>query len=632
MRAPDRALDRPLVAAAIALCSGAIAACGSSASDPVAPPPGITVAITSPAPGAELAASDRATIAVSGTVTATDPARGALEAWVNGVRVDVRAGAFTAELVPEVGINHIKVEGGDGIADPVSQELDVLWAPAYLPPRAGQTGFDVPGALELQLGQRFFDARLLGSALDRSTNPIVARDVASALELVLWQVDLARLVSGGIHAGQGDTSLDVTIPSVTPSNIVVDARILDTPERALDLEIDLIGVFLAMRGSFAFGGRTLAIDGGITADLHATARLVLGTAADGTITVGVTGATATIGPLVPGFVGSDGEELDALITLGGAGFRTLIEDRISGQLIPAFTGRLPPLLQTLLGAADQLLDHLPFTLDPGLGSPVTLQLDGTLGMLDVAAGATTGHVTVRQDLAIRTSGGTSGAPIHPASRGAPRVDPSAPGPMPGTSGVYLALREDFLNALLHALWNAGLLEGKLSAGGLVANVSARLPPVIRPTPAASPCKIDGERCDVVVELGQVEVELPAFSQRFAIHASAGARVEVNGGRVSLAIQQAPELRVWETSAMPGTLTADTVKDLIGTIVWPQLFGAIGEKLAIQLPLPDLAALGLGDLAPGLASAQLMLQMPQRPAITAGRLVLGADLVLAAPPP
>jgi hypothetical protein len=227
---------------------------------------------------------------------------------------------------------------------------------------------------------------------------------------------------------------------------VVDARIIDTPGRALDLKIDLTGVFLAMRGSFAFGGRTLAIDGGITADLHATARLVLGTAADGAITVGVTGVTATIGPLVPGFVGSDGEELDALIRLGGASFRTLIEGLISDQLIPAFTGRLPPLLESLLGAADQLLDHLELTL------------------------------------------------------------------------------------------------------------------------------------------------------------------------------------------MPGTLTAGTVKDLIGTIVWPQLFGAIGDKLRIQLPLPDLAALGLGDLAPGLASAQLMLQMQQRPAITAGRLVLGADLVLSTPPP
>jgi len=604
------------------------AACGSAGMDPMAAPAQITLAITSPTPGAEILATEHPTITVSGMISATGPARGALLAWVNGVRVDLKDGAFTTELTPEVGINHIKVEGGDGIADPVSQELDVMWAPGYLPPLAGQTGFDVDGALQLRLGQRFFDARLFGTALDRTTDPVVARDVASALELILWNVNLAGLIPGPIHLGQGTTSLDVAIPSVTPSNIVVDARIVDGPQPAIELTIDLVGVFLAMQGSFTFGSGKLVVDGGITADLHAAAQLTLGTAADGSIDVGIAGATATIGPLVPDFQGPDGGQLDALITLAGGDFRTLIEGLLSAQLIPSFTGGLPPLLKQLLGAADQLLDGVSFTLDTGVGHPVMLQLTGHLGALDVAAGATSGHVTVRQDLGVRTSG----APIHAASRGAPRLDTSSDEPVFSTAGLHLAIREDFLNALLHALWNAGLLEGPLSSGGLSANVSAHLPPVVRPTPASSPCAIDGQRCDVVLQLGQVEVQLPSFSQSFGINASAGARIEVNGNTVSLKIQQMPELRVWETSAMPGKLTADTVRDLIATIVWPQLFGAIGDHLTIQLPLPDLTALGLGDLAPGLASAQLMLEMRQRPSVTAGQLVLGADLVLTTPPP
>jgi hypothetical protein len=607
---------------------GLVAACGSDAMDAKAPPAEITVAITAPAPGAELIATEQPSIVVSGTVTTTDPTQGALSAWVNGVRVDVQAGAFTAELTPEVGVNHIRVEAGDGIGAPVSQELDVMWAPAYLPPLSGQTGFDLPGALELRLGQAFFDARLLGTALDLSTDPVVARDIASALELILWHVDLAGLLTGGIHIGQGDASLDITIPAVTPSAIVADARIVAGAQPAIDVKIDLLGVVLAMHGSFTFSGRTLAVEGGITADLHATAKLTLGIAADGSINVGVTGVTASVGPLVPGFVGADGEELDALITLGGAGFGTIIEGLLTDQLIPTFTDRVPPLLESLLGATDKLLHNIQFTLDPGLGSPVTLQLDGRIGTLDVGDGATSGHVTVRQDLTVRTSG----APIHATSRGAPRFDTSTAAPVFDTSGVHLVMRQDFLNAVLHALWNAGMLEGALTSGGLSATVSARLPPVVRPTPASSPCKIDGQRCDVLVELGQVEVQLPSFSQRFAINASAGARIQVNGGTVSLAIQQVPELRVWETSAMPGSLTPDAVSDLIKTLVWPQLFGALGNNFTIQLPLPDLAALGLGNLAPGLASAQLALQMRQRPSVTGGLLVLGADLSLSTPPP
>lgn len=605
----------------------ALAACSTPPAAAIAPAV-ITVGVTAPAPGSELLAAEHPSIVVSGTVATSDATQGALEAWVNGVRVDVKAGAFTTQVVPEVGINHIKVQGGDGIGELVGQEFDVMWAPAYLPPLAGQTGFDLAGALELHLGQRFFDARLLGTALDLSTNPVVAHDIASALELVLWHVDLARLLPGGLHVGTAGASLDVAIPSATPSNIVVDARIVDGAQPAIDLNIDLLGVFLATAGSFTFSGRTLVVAGGITADMHASARLTLGTGAGGTIAVGVTGVTTDVGRLVPGFTGADGDELDALITIGGNDFQSLVEGLVSTQLIPTFTDRVPPLLETLLGATDKVLDNVSFTLDTGVGHPVTLQLDGRIGALDVRAGAANGHVTVRQDLTVRTTG----APIHATSRGAARIDVSTADPVLNTSSLHLTMRQDFLNTLLHALWNAGMLEGQLTSGGLTANVSARLSPLIRPTPPSSPCKIDGERCDVLLQLGQVEIGLPTFGQSFGVNATAGARIAVNGGTVTLVVQKVPDLRVWETSAVHGSLTAESVTGLIAKVVWPQLFGAIGDHLAISLPLPDLAALGLGDLAPGLANAQLLLEMRQRPSISGQWLVLGADLDFATPPP
>ncbi|HEX8110358.1 MAG TPA: hypothetical protein VF516_21650 [Kofleriaceae bacterium] len=604
------------------------AGCASASMAKEEGPTQITVAITSPAPGAELVAGGHATIAVTGTVATTTPARGALEAWVNGTRVDVKHGAFTAEVAAEPGVNHIKVEGGDGIVALVSQELDVMWVAGYLPPRAGQTGFDLPAALELQLGQRFFDARLLGTALDRSTNPVVARDVASVLELILWNVNLAGLLPpDGIVAGQGDTSINIKIPSITPSDIVVDARVIDGPQPAIALNIDLIGVFLAMTGTVQIVGQRLVVAGGLTADFHAAAQLTLGTGADGAIAVTVTGATAGVGALTPNFTGDNGQQLDGLITLGSSDFRALIDGLLAGP-IPAFINQLPPLLQSLLGAADQLLANLSFTLDPGLGSPVMLQLGGHFGGLDIAAGATSGHVTVREDLSVQIPGVQ---PIHPASLGAPRLDTSASAPVLDTSGLHLGIHLDFLNALLHALWNAGLLEGQLTSAGLTAHVSAKLPPLVRPTPASSACKIDGERCDVQLQLGQVQIELPSFEQSFVIEAAAGARIKITGNTVSLAIQMTPDLRVWETSAMPGgPLTPDAVSHLISGVVWPQLFGAIGSNLTFQLPLPDLASLGLGDLAPALANAQLSLQAGPRPTVTPSQLVLGADLVLATP--
>jgi hypothetical protein len=259
---------------------------------------------------------------------------------------------------------------------------------------------------------------------------------------------------------------------------------------------------------------------------------------------------------------------------------------------------------------------------------VTLQLDGHIGALDVRAGPTTGHVTVRQDLAIRTSG----TPLHPTSHGAARLDPATAEPVLNAAGLHLAIRQDLLNALLHALWNAGMLDGQLADGALGARISARLPPVVRATPATSACAIDGQRCDVVIQLGQIDLELADFHQTFGVSAQAGARIAVTGGNVSLAIQGEPELRVWETSTTPGTFSADAVRDLIAKVIWPRLFGTLGDKLTIALPLPDLASLGLGDVAPGLANAQLSLETRQRPSVTGGEVVLGADLILATPPP
>ena len=611
----------------------ALVACGGD--DPSAPQPGkITVTVTSPSPGDELLESESPMIDVAGKVATDSPEFGVLEAWVNGIRVDLAPdGSFTTKVTPEVGVNHVKVQGGDGITELVGQELDVVWAPAYLPAIAGTTGFDVPGALELSLGQRFFDARTFGTTLDLSTSPVVAHDLSSSLELILWHIDLASLLGGQLVFGSGNTVLTVQIPAATPAAVIVDAHVIDDPQKAIDLSIDLNGVFLEMDGTFKFGNRTLVIAGGITADLHASARLTLDLAEDGTVQVNVINITAQVGPLVPGFTGNDGDELDAFITIGNSEFRTLIEGLIESDLIPTFTDKVPPLLETLLGATDSLLDNVELTLDPGLGVPVTLQLDGAIGALDVEAGpaigTSPGHVSVLQDLTVRTTS----SPIHPASRGAVRLEAQPASPNTLTSSVHLVMRQELLNTLLHSLWNSGLLEGSTMFGGLDATVSAKLAPVVRPTPPESDCQIDGVRCDVILQLGQLEVGLTSLEQSFGVNAQAGARIIVDGTKVSIKIQEVPTLIVWETSSAPGgVLNPQAVSALIEDLVWPELFGAIGEKLSIELPLPDLAELGLTTLSPSLVDAELLLEMRQRPTVTGGYLTLGAELELSTPQP
>ena len=610
-------------ALAFVLC--VLTACGSD------PPPDfevgdITLAITSPTPGAELTGAET-TIEVTGTV-ATTTESSILEVWINGTQADVSDGQFALDVAVEPGINHIAVEASDGFGV-ATKELDVLYAGEYLLPAAGTANFEVPDAIDLRLGQLFFDIRRFGSDLNVATNPIVASDLASALEHVLHHVELEKLLPERIVFGEGDAVLDVGIGNVTPGSIVVDARIVDAPAKALELHIDLIGVSLPMNGEFRFNSRTMVVAGGITADMHATAVLTMAVAGDGTINVDATDVSARLGPLSPGFTGADGDELNALVTLAESDFRLVVEGLITEQLIPTFTDRIPPLVETLLGAVDEIFADTTFTLDPGLGSPVTVHLDGHIGGLDIvpgpAIGTAPGHVTVREHLSIVAEG----TPIHATTLGAPRIEAAALRPRSNARGLDLAVRLDFVNAMLHTLWNRGLLEGTAMPGGFNATVSAKLPPVVRATPASSSCRIDNLPCDVTLQLGQLEVQLADFGQTFAVNAAAGARVIVDGTTVKLAIQDVPTLTVWEIADDgQGRLSDEAVSDIIKNVVWPELAGPLGENLTFNLPpLPDLSTLGLDDIAPGLEGAELELVVHPRANVETGYLELGADVRL-----
>jgi hypothetical protein len=615
-------------ALALAICT--VAACGSTPPDPFELGD-IALTITAPTPGTELLGTE-ATIEVTGTAATTTESN-VLEVWVNGTRADLVDGQFAVDVAVLPGINHIAVEASDGFAV-ATQELDVLYAGEYFAPAAGTANFDLANAIELRLGQRFFDFVRFGSVLDTSTNPIVAGDLASALELVLHHVQLEKLLPERIQFGEGDAVLDVAIGEVTPASIVVDARIVDAPAKALELHIDLMGVILPMDGTFVFGSTTMIVDGGITADLHATAVLTLALAQDGTIEVEATDVNARLGPLTPGFVGPDGPELNALVTLAESDFRNVVEGLITEQLIPTFTDRIPPLVETLLGAVDEVFMDTTFTLDSGLGSgAVTVILDGQIGGLDIvpgpAIGTLPGHVTVRENLTVQAEG----APIHPEARGVPRLDAALTPPASSARGLDLSIRLDFVNALLHSLWNRGLLEGTAMPGGFNATVSAKLPPVVRATPASSSCRIDDLPCDITLQLGQLEVQLADFGQTFAVNAAAGARVIVDGTKVSIVIQSVPELIVWEIADDgQGRLSPEAVSDIIKNVVWPDLSGALGENLSFSLPpLPDLSTLGLDDIAPGLVDAELVLEVHPRAKVEAGYVGLGADLRLSTPP-
>lgn len=588
--------------------------------------------VDAPLPGAELLASEHPTITVSGTLSSAADAED-LEVWVNGEQVELDGtGAFSAALEPRVGVNHVKVEAFDGRSDePITRERDVLWAPGYLAPLTDSTGFDVPAAIELRLGQRLFDTRLLDTDLDLTADPVVARDLASMVELVLWHVDLASLLAGSLQLGEGDTSLDVSIPGVTPADVVVDAEIFSDTEQGVDLFIDLVGVQLEMDGELAVAGNTWVVDGGIAADMYAFARVTVAVTTSGVVAT-VTDTAAVVGPLTPLFAGPDGDELNAFVTLGEHELRTLVETLVADELIPTFTGELPGLFEAVLGALDSTLSEVSFELDSGLGEPVGLSLEGAMGGLEIASGppigAVPGSVTVRQDVNIRTTG----APLHADSRGALQSAPLAAPPFSDGAGLNLAVRMDLVNALLHALWNDGLLDGELDFAGNAVVVGARLPPIVRDTPLDLTCTVGDERCDVVLQIGQLEVEFPDQEQRFGLQLTVGAVILVGENEIALTLQEEPVVHAWEESPpSEGGLAPETIENLFAQVVWPSLADGIEGNLSIALPVPALADLGLADAAPALENATLGIGVRQA-GVESGYLRLAADLTLEAPQP
>ena len=339
----------------------------------------ITLAITSPTPGDELVASS--------SRRSRSPARsrrrirsfGVLQAWVNGAAVDVDdERRVHDELVPVGRHQPHPGRGGDGVGTVVSKQLDVMWAPTTCrrrraPPRSTcpmrSSSTSASGSSTAACSARRSTCRPI--RWSRTTS-------ASALELILWNIDLASLLGGGIHVGTrqlvarhhdpvGDAGGDhrrrdrgrrLRARSVDRSRRRVPRDDRHVPVRHPDL-VDR----RRHLGRHARLGATSRSRSSPTARSTSRSRDV----------------TAVVGPLVPQFTGPDGNTLDGFITVGNNDFRTLVENLIQQQLIPTFTDRIPPLLEQLLGATDKLLDNVSFTLDSKLGTPVTLTLDGTVG-------------------------------------------------------------------------------------------------------------------------------------------------------------------------------------------------------------------------------------------------------------
>jgi hypothetical protein len=564
--------------------------------------------ITSPAPGAEL--DDAAGIVVQGSVAD----RSMVNVYVNGTPADVDGiGRFEATVDARFGVNHLIVSASDGLTDVSEVEMDVLWAPAFAP-ALGDDGtpdaaFD--DGLTLWLGQDFFDDAV---PLDPSADPVVTRDLADILELVVANVDLSGLLPDPVVDEPPTFVLRVTNASISEPYAE-----LDVTDDGLDLFIRLGRVEADTAGGLTFEGTDLPLDGRVSGTAVAFAELtVRKESAESELEV-------SLGELSVGLESLEGtfesDETAAVFRLAEGLLRTTLEEALVDAVRGTLEDSVPVILRDALGAIDTALAGQEIALESAPFPPVTIQLDGRIGEL---------RALHRNSMVakLRTRIGTDAAAVHPDSLGVARLNEvESPARFYGEGSLKLGVRLGFLNALLHALWNSGLLEVDAtpllpeSVMGLVseAQLLGRLPPVLRPAR-------EGEEHDLVLSVGQLELELLFMGEtvRYAVSLEAGVDVNLEDNHLSVDVAEEPTVTVWtlQPPSNPRLLTPDTVRTLLLDL-WPDLRDGVAGSLAFDLPIPSLG--DLGGVAPDLAGLELSLGLNERMRQRRGVLILDASL-------
>lgn len=566
--------------------------------------------LTEPVAGAELGGDGATSIAVAGSVSDAGVAR----VFVNGAAVVVGDnGEFQAAVEPVYGVNHIQVVASDGVTDDESRELDVLWAESYLPAVSdeGRPRVALDDGIVLQLAQSFFDD---GTPLVLAP-PVETRDLADIVELVVANVDFADALPDPIIDNL--PAFFLRVPAVRLGQIETSVEVTDS---GAALFIRIPSVEADTEGSLSIGGDPLDLAGGILASLSIVAELDIAGPSNGApVDVTLTELTVAVESAEGRFVS---EEANAVFELAEGALRTTLEDELAGAVDDILASALPDILESALGALDTALRDQTIDIDTDVFPKLTIELDGRIGNLATA-------LAKYLRAGLTTSVGVASPTLHPESRGVAQIAAEPGAPLFSSRPVQLAVRADFLNGLLQGLWNAGLLSFDATEilpeaiRSLVSEalVDGRLAPVLRPARGV-------EVYDLILELGQLELEMVSLDERsrFGLSVEAGVNVNIADNAISLDVAEAPSVRVWliESEAEAPRIDATALREILLDVLWPELRETLADSLSIDLPALDVG--DLTDIAPALEGFALAFEMEVPVDLREGFLVFDVGLI------
>ena len=545
-----------------------------------APP---AIELTFPTPGAELDATMYPTVPITGNVT---DSHGEPRVFVNGEEVAVIDGAFSTEMTPTFGINHVTVEASDGLNDRTTiVGADVMWAADYQMTTGGEPDIFFRDGLRFRLGQTMLDD---GAApVQNADGSIDFGDVADILKLVVERIDASGVVPDPVV--DNAPTFFLRIPSISVGSVISEVRFT---EDGLEAYLRLPNLTLTTLGGIEINNQTLSLNGTITASVAAIIDVSI-SKTDGAapIRVSIEDVFVAVESATSQFQSA---EANAIFIIASSALRTTIENVVTDALSDSFLDELPAIFESLFEDLGDAITSNTIELDTGFGSPITLSLFGGLEKISL---------TDRDGMEVeaRLLAQTDVAGIHD-SRGIPLMTTDA-SPQFFESDLEIGLRLALVNGILSILWDAGILDLDVSDAVPImvdrADLAARLPPVIRPA-------LNGEPNDLVIELGQLELstELLGKNDVYGIYISTGIDITLDGAGLSVTVADTPTIETWIISSSDETALLGTVQleGLIRSQLWPEIQAVLADGISVPIPAFDLGS--LSSVSPDLAGATL----------------------------
>jgi len=549
---------------------------------------GPQIRVTTPARGEEIPSANGPTVSVTGSVT--DPWTGVTSVTINGEPANLLVGGlFSYGMIPEEGLNELNIVAVDGDGNVSDHFQTFLWGefqPVGQPHEDGILARLNEGAIEVledlietEVPSGALTAGLVGNLY---TSPQWCIGVGWIVQ-VCGQV-LADLNS--VSFGAIDMDLDPQGPNAQFSNgfLEFDMQVTD-----FNIDIGLTGIF---SGTCCFGLVSWSEPLSAGADLD-VGWLDLET--DVNLSVNALNEIQ----VAMANTSSDIDNID--IDIYGLG----IFGNLLGDLTSFFINLFEPILEALLPPIIEGV--LPAALEDALGDlDIVMAMDIMGATLDVEA--LPGFIECDDDgitISLDSSAVASLPPNAPATIGS--WYRSTPIPSYGSTPFFeLSLADKFMNQLMHAVWQAGVIDFSMDAAELGLDFSAvedlfpltsltietlpLLPPVIGPSDTGL---LELGLGDMIINVYGDPGGTQGLMMQLAVSLWADADLSIDSaGLIQFGLGDPVVVMDYVTSDWP-ELDGEVAEDLMDSIVdliIPEITSALDEVGGI--PIPELAGFSL----------------------------------------